>query len=670
MQNRYPAKRDTTTIPQADPQTSASIWPEIIWLVPLLLVPLWVNFWSFQPFDHSKSLLLIGWVWGAGGGWLVVQVWQGRLGASRWPRGWHSSSVWWLGAMILLWLAALSVATALAVDPWRSLWGSDARGQGLLTQVTYVLIFALIGTGFGAGARTGEQVARLYTVVALSSVPLLFLGGLQAAGLDPFGLVTDARTPIYTTLGRANFTGAYLALVLPMTLNRALLHGGGVRMAFGALALAQCGLIALTGARSAWLAAGIGALVMGLILLAARLSWRRRLGLGLGALMGGLTVGGLLWQWVMHAQTGSPAARRTIWAATLELIRARPWTGYGLDNLELVFPAVFPPELVYYQGRDVYVDRAHDLLLDWAAAAGIPGAVAGLLILVAALYVGWRAWAHRFGDAAARIHLATVAGVGAASVAGNLAGFHVTATALLLWAALGSVVALHGHNRVPVAAPRRIPRAIRVVASLAGVALILAVLVFGVARPMGAGIAHRAARTAVARGEWTEATELARRAVKLWPHSMWHGILLGETIQGQAARLPPEDQVLRLQEAERTYAELVARHRHDVRAWVAQGAFYAAWPQYVELATAQAAYAQALARSPNLAAIWMDVARLHMAHGDARGALAALERTVDLDATYVDAYRLMGEIYGQYLHDEAAARAAFAQADYWAAETR
>ena len=53
-------------------------------------------------------------------------------------------------------------------------------------------------------------------------------------------------------------------------------------------------------------------------------------------------------------------------ARLLPLLAQRPLLGYGPDTLELVFPAVYPPELVYYQGRGILVDRAHNLLLDWA----------------------------------------------------------------------------------------------------------------------------------------------------------------------------------------------------------------------------------------------------------------------------------------------------------------
>ena len=75
-------------------------------------------------------------------------------------------------------------------------------------------------------------------------------------------------------------------------------------------------------------------------------------------------------------ESGSPAARLAIWRAALPLIADRPLLGYGPDGLQTAFQGVFPPELVYYQGRQVIVDRAHNLWLDLGMSAGLAGIIA------------------------------------------------------------------------------------------------------------------------------------------------------------------------------------------------------------------------------------------------------------------------------------------------------
>lgn len=109
---------------------------------------------------------------------------------------------------------AFLLATVAAPDRRLSLWGSYERGQGLATQISYVLLFLVPA----ARLRTAVQARRLLAVMAATAVPLALLGVAQAAGWQIPDLLSDARSPVHGTLGRSNFLGAYLALLLPLTL--------------------------------------------------------------------------------------------------------------------------------------------------------------------------------------------------------------------------------------------------------------------------------------------------------------------------------------------------------------------------------------------------------------------------------------------------------------------
>jgi O-antigen ligase len=90
----------------------------------------------------------------------------------------------------------------------------------------------------------------------------------------------------------------------------------------------------------------------------------------------------------------------TIWRAGLPLVAQRPWFGYGPETTRAVFATVYPPQLVYYQGRDVVVDRAHNLWLDLALPAGAAGVVTLGALLAATGRQVWRgccsAWRRRW----------------------------------------------------------------------------------------------------------------------------------------------------------------------------------------------------------------------------------------------------------------------------------
>ena len=78
--------------------------------------------------------------------------------------------------------------------------------------------------------------------------------------------MSDARSPAYATLGRVNFVGAYLALLLPLAVGAALAASRErTRFAWWTLALLDAAGAAVTAARGAWLAAAAGALVLELL---------------------------------------------------------------------------------------------------------------------------------------------------------------------------------------------------------------------------------------------------------------------------------------------------------------------------------------------------------------------------------------------------------------------
>jgi O-antigen ligase len=71
--------------------------------------------------------------------------------------------------------------------------------------------------------------------------------------------------------------------------------------------------------------------------------------------------------------------RREIFASSLAMIAARPWTGYGLGTFAMVYPefARFDPGAV--------VEHAHNDWLEWAAEGGWPYAAVWMLLAISAM---------------------------------------------------------------------------------------------------------------------------------------------------------------------------------------------------------------------------------------------------------------------------------------------
>ncbi|HSM57137.1 MAG TPA: O-antigen ligase family protein [Candidatus Sulfomarinibacteraceae bacterium] len=619
-------------------ESDAASLLEAGWLLAAVLIPLWVNLWAHQPFEPSKAILLRSLVWLLVAAALAGALLRGKGTIFSWQ---HNPLLW----PVVLLGAVLVATTAFAPYPRLSLFGSYARGQGLLTWLSYLLLFLLVS----AGLRRRGQARRLLQALALSGAPLALLGLLQAAGVDPLGLTVDTRSPIYATLGRSNFVGAYAAMLLPAALALAVMaRQRGRGRLWGALFLILLVLLTLTLSRAAWAAALVSVGAFGGLYWWPRLARRGRLALLAGGVVAALlgTAGGAYA--LLSANSGSLAARRRIWAAVWDLIQERPLLGYGLDALEVFFPAVYPPELVYYQGREVFVDRAHNVLLEWLAAAGTPGAVAFLFLVGAFFVLAWRRLQLGRAGSEGRAVVAACAAAVAGNLIGNLGSFDVTATAMASWLLMAVVAspALGREREEP--SPARgaaEPTPARMLAA-AGLFAAVAFLVVQLnGRPLAADVAHQMALRRAAQQDGVGAMAAAQKAAAYAPWEPAHRRLLAELNWQQAQRAGGDRALLARAEAQL----LAARDLRpaDYVGWAALGEFYAVVGMQFDTGTltpAHESYEQAVARAPHYARLHVAWARVYLAQDRPEEAGARLQRAVDLDATDGLALRMLGDV--------------------------
>ncbi len=633
-------------------------WLEALWLMAALLTPLFVNFWVEQQFEASKVWLLRTLIW------VLALLWLGsRLDGFR-PRSLPPP----IPSLVIALLLVLTLSTLSSPNPTLAVYGSLERAHGLLTQASYLLLFAGVATLIdGPGGR------RLLLVMILTAVPICLLGLAQAAGWQPLPVLTDARSPLTTTLGRANFTGAYLALLLPLTLSAARSAAGRrVRSGFAGLFAVELLVIALTGARAAWIAALVSIGVFTWLTFAP--AWSRR-GRWLTALvgLGGSAAAFLLVFQRAIAGGGSIAARWTIWQASLRLLWPRLWLGYGADSLELYFPSVYPPQLVYYQGRGVVVDRAHNWLLDWSLNYGV--VATGLLI--ALVYFILRAGWQRLSDPNLSSErppdglfpethrLAACMAAVCAHLAGNLFLFDVAATAVVFWLLLAMITAGTTHSDQSVGAnhlsgENRAPFSPVVRWTVMGAALV--VVCWGIwqgnVRPLLADRHSWRGTQALSQGNAAAALAEYTAAVAQQPRSAPYRIAAGLTAA----------QMGNFSLAEQMLADAIALRPADPVVYTHLAAVYAREAVENEnparLEAAYAAYEQAIALAPTIALTYQQYADLALRAGDSDRARRLAERAVDLDATDGISFGILG--WAQMAGDNLpAAELAFEQAVKW-----
>lgn len=673
---------------RTDTSGPSESWLEAGWLLIAILIPLWVNLWSQQPFEPAKAALLRLLAPCLAGAWLIrVAVRPTRPAAVLSPL--------WAG-LIVAWGLTQILCTVAAVDRGLALWGSYDRSQGLATLLCYPLLFVVVA----AEVRCPAQGWRLVHGLVATGLPVSLLAMAQALGCDPLGLISDARSPAYATLGRANFVGAYLAMLLPLTVAAALAATRGrTRFAWGALAVLDGAGVAVTAARGAWLAAAAGGLVLTLLYTWPVLPRFARRAIAFTAALA-LPAGLALVLWLGRASAGSTAARLTIWRAALDLVARRPWLGYGPDNLVLVFPQVFPPELVYYQGRGMLVDRAHNWLLDTLLSSGVLGLLVVLTMGAAVLGAGWRAAQGQIAEgrpvqarlahsrlvtggaitAERTLILACIAAL-AGNAAGNLVSFDVTPTATTTWLLLAPVAALARspamgnirtapEDRRAVLANRCSGDAgggpwLRAGRILAG-SILIAAAVCGAARFMPADMAARQAYRALRLGDLTAAAVAADRAAERWPPEPAHRLLQGWVAAAHAREALGAGPAY-LARGEDALLAATALRPCDFTIWAALGDLYATWAagwDATRMGSADAAYRQAAHLAPDVATVRAAWGAALLRAGRPAEARPHLQRAVDLDATDGQAYADLGAAELALGHIEAG-HAAYAETIRW-----
>ncbi|MBU0494301.1 MAG: tetratricopeptide repeat protein [Chloroflexi bacterium] len=616
------------------------------WLLLAAGLPLWCAPWGRNPFELPKALLLWIAIAVMGAAWLAgCRIHDAGCTAPDAKHGVSSTSS-------ILYPVSCLLATLFSVNPLLSTQGSYDRVQGTITLLCYLALFLLVMDRL----REPAQTHRLLAAIAWGSAPVVAYGLLQAAGLDPLGWRVDG-SPIISTLGRSNFLGAYLVLVLPLTLAAAYLaRDWPRRAAYAALIAGQLACLLATTARAAWL----GALAAGAVLV---LAWAWQRGYRRLAVVSGLVglaglMAGLLALPLLPGLEDSIGARATIWRATLPLIAARPLLGYGPETFAQVFTSVFPPELVYLQGRAVLVDRAHNLVLDTLASTGALGLLAYMALVGTALTAGLRALAHA-SDRQARLVLAA----GLAAAVGYLVeaqfSFPVTTTATLFWLTLGLLAtgAPPSPSQRPWSGPTGAggrerfigPQTLDSRDPRSGISPLLQPSPAG-GRSRGMGdllaallllIVVPASLALLAADAYANSTDVAavQQATTLWPTQPAYHLHLS-WLHLQLARRG-DNPAVALQAAE---AALDAAQRlapGDYRVWAGYGELYTEWGRWAE---ATEAYEQATALFPGSAMLHTGWGLCYVAQGRLADAEAQFHQAITLDNTDAWAYRYLGDM--------------------------
>ena len=214
-------------------QTTIAAWCERIieggWLLALVLIPSYFNLLSSRHFEPDKATTLRGivLVMAAAGIIRALEGLDARMARRQEPaapsgsllgRLWRRLNSIPLALPTLVYVLVFLFTTITSVVPLTSFWGSYQRLQGTYTNLSYIALAAMIVLTL----RRREQLERLITVLVLGSLTAVGYGLVQHFQVDPLPWKGDVVSRVASTMGNSIFVAAYLILVVPFALYRAI----------------------------------------------------------------------------------------------------------------------------------------------------------------------------------------------------------------------------------------------------------------------------------------------------------------------------------------------------------------------------------------------------------------------------------------------------------------
>jgi len=304
---------------------------------------------------------------------------------------------------LLAYFILLCVSILFALDKSIAIQGRVFRNEGLITIIMYMLLFL--------AARSVKKLNIHFINFALLSALIVSVYGiLQYFGIDP--IPRDAvrslwaTNVVFSTIGNPNFLGSYIVLMIPLSI-----HGYLIEKRYFSLlvfiSLFTCLLATMT--RGVWLGSLFSIFLYFILLWLNRNKYQfsssRVLILCVSMLLSvfiiNLNSSNVLFNRFFSIRSEAilliknnenvktiGSYRWFLWARVIELIKQKPWFGYGIENMLIPFMNAYRSDIVNILKLEIVFDKAHNEYLNIAVSSGIPSLIAYLSFVGLCLKTG------------------------------------------------------------------------------------------------------------------------------------------------------------------------------------------------------------------------------------------------------------------------------------------
>lgn len=309
----------------------------------------------------------------------------------------------WINKVLLIYLILLIISLFFTENIGLAIYGRHDRVEGLITILMYMILF-IIGRSF---TKFND---KFFIVIMFTAVIVSIYGISQYFGFDPFP--RNYRTMNYgksafSTMGNPNFLGSYLVLMIPVTIYLYIIKKRELGMLCYSVLL-FCLLCTRT--RGAWLGVIFSAIcfvVLHLIYYKNFKYFVKRYFMIIiisiiivllfnfysdGALISRFTTISADAKEFLNSGEKSDYAgshRGFIWKRVIELIKNRPFTGYGIENLGETFIKYYNDDMIKFWGEPRYVDKAHNDFLNIAVTTGLPSMLVYVIFILSVIKKGF-----------------------------------------------------------------------------------------------------------------------------------------------------------------------------------------------------------------------------------------------------------------------------------------